>query len=149
MPTSNDPRAPLPEPVRQALAQGHMIEAIKLLRATGLGLKEAKDLIDIHQMGGDVPPSFDSTMPAGTLSPNVIDAIRRGDQVDAIRLLRDQTGMGLKEAKDTVEAYELAHPAPAKASPGEARQSGGKGLRWLAALVIAAIAAYYLFRRFG
>jgi hypothetical protein len=149
MATSNDSRAPLPEPVLQALARGNMIEAIKLLRATGLGLKEAKDLIDIHQMGGDVPPSFDSTMPAGTLSPNVIDAIRRGNKIDAIRLLRDQTGMGLKEAKDAVEGYELAHPAPASTSPGEMQQSGGSGLRWIALLAVAAIVAYFLFRRFG
>jgi ribosomal protein L7/L12 len=135
--------------VLQALADGNLIEAIKLLRATGLGLKEAKDLIDIHQMGGDVPPSFDATMPSGTLAPNVIEAIRRGNRIDAIRLLRDQTGMGLQEAKDAVEAYEAEHPAVAATSPGEVEASGGSPLRWIAALVVAAIVAYYLFRRFG
>jgi ribosomal protein L7/L12 len=135
--------------VLQALADGNVIEAIKLLRATGLDLKEAKDLIDIHQMGGDVPPSFDSTMPAGTLAPNVIDAIRRGNKIDAIRLLRDQTGMDLKEAKDTVEAYELAHPAAVSASPREMGERGGNGLWWIAVVAIVLIAAYYLFRRFS
>jgi ribosomal protein L7/L12 len=145
----SNPKTPLPEPVLQALADGNVIEAIKLLRATGLGLKEAKDVIDIHQMGGDVPPSFDSTMPAGTLAPNVIDAVRRGNKIDAIRLLRDQTGMGLQEAKDTIEAYALAHPAQANASPGELPKGGSGSLRWIAILAVVAIVGYFLLRRFG
>ena len=38
---------PLPDAVRAALEKGEWIEAIKLLRASsGLGLKEAKDVID-------------------------------------------------------------------------------------------------------
>jgi hypothetical protein len=79
----------------------------------------------------------------------VIDAIRRGNKIDAIRLLRDQTGMDLKEAKDTVEAYELAHPAAVSASPREMGERGGNGLWWIAVVAIVLIAAYYLFRRFS
>src|SRR5438105_12849623 len=137
----NDPQAPLPEPVLQALARGNVIDAIRFLRATGLSLKEAKDLIDIHQMGGDVPPSFDSTMPAGSLAGNVIDALRGGNKIEAIRLLRDQTGMGLKEAKDAVEAWEKSHPAPVHASPGQEPKRGG-AFRLFVALVVLALVAY-------
>ena len=37
----------LPQEVAEAIAAGHKIEAIKLLRErTGVGLKEAKDVID-------------------------------------------------------------------------------------------------------
>ena len=43
------PADPLPGQVLDALLRGNSIEAIKLLRAcTGLGLKEAKDVIDQH-----------------------------------------------------------------------------------------------------
>jgi len=47
------PPPPLPPQVQQALQRGNQIEAIKLLRAaTGLGLKEAKQLIDAHVAEG-------------------------------------------------------------------------------------------------
>lgn len=72
----------------------------------------------------------------------VADALRRGDKIDAIRLLREATGMGLKEAKETVERLiaegEGAPPVDAKfatyfdrqretASEGEGAGSGAAG----------------------
>ncbi len=36
-------------------------------------------------------------------SPEITDAIRRGDKIIAIKLWRERTGVGLKEAKDAVE----------------------------------------------
>ena len=43
-----DPMAALPANVKAALDRGETIEAIKLLRqATGMGLKDAKDRIDL------------------------------------------------------------------------------------------------------
>ncbi|HEY4371122.1 MAG TPA: hypothetical protein VGN52_04295 [Burkholderiales bacterium] len=44
-------------------------------------------------------------MPNDTLPPEVIGALQRGDTIDAIRLLRDATGLGLKESKEMVDAY--------------------------------------------
>ena len=47
----------IPE-VRRALAGDHKIEAIKLVREhTGLGLKEAKDLVERLQARGERPPA--------------------------------------------------------------------------------------------
>jgi ribosomal protein L7/L12 len=37
-------------------------------------------------------------------APEITDAIRAGNKIQAIKLWRERTGVGLKEAKDAVEA---------------------------------------------
>lgn len=39
------------------------------------------------------------------LPPQVLHAMERGQQIEAIRLLREATGLGLKEAKDAIDAH--------------------------------------------
>ncbi len=46
-----------------------------------------------------------------TLTKEAIAALEHGRLIEAIKLTRVATGMGLKESKDTVEAYLLNHPA--------------------------------------
>src|SRR5437764_14638715 len=41
-----------------------------------------------------------------TAPPAVLDALRRGRKIEAIKLYREAAGVGLKEAKDYVEAIE-------------------------------------------
>jgi len=41
--------------------------------------------------------------PQKTLSPAIVDAIRRNSKIEAIKLYREATGVGLKEAKDYIE----------------------------------------------
>jgi ribosomal protein L7/L12 len=47
-----------------------------------------------------VPP------PSNDLDPAVIELINNGKKINAIKLYREQTGLGLKEAHDAVEAFE-------------------------------------------
>jgi large subunit ribosomal protein L7/L12 len=42
----------------------------------------------------------------GGMTPEVEQLINSGKKINAIKLLREQTGLGLAEAKDTVEEYE-------------------------------------------
>ena len=44
----------------------------------------------------------------GPLPPDVVDALRRGNKIEAIKRLRTATGLGLAEAKDRIEAHDLA-----------------------------------------
>ncbi len=133
--------------MREALARGATIEAIKLLRtATGLGLKEAKDVIDAHAASRPAP-SFGLPIPNRDLPADAIDALTRGSKIEAIRLVREQRGLGLKEAKDAVDAYERTHTATAGLSPGEVR--GGGAIWWVVATVALCVAGYYLLRRWG
>ena len=43
--------------------------------------------------------------PASDLPPDAIAALQRGDKIEAIKITRERLGLGLKEAKDLVEAH--------------------------------------------
>ena len=150
----------LPAEAIEALRRGNTIQAIKLLRAaTGLGLKESKDAVDAYLRGAG-PASAGATTPAdtahawnGTLPDDVREALRRGNKLEAIKRLRAHTGMGLKEAKDAVEAsptgavgVELGMgDGMGRFTVGESSRSG-RALVWLIALILAGYALYRLLR---
>ncbi|MBV7539769.1 ribosomal protein L7/L12 [Acidovorax sp. sic0104] len=147
--------SPLPPDVLTALDDGHPIEAIKRLRAaTGLGLKEAKDLIDAHQRGEEA--AFAARSAAPTHVPDAVrQALAEGNKIEAVRLLRDHEGLGLKEAKDRADAIEQSMAEPASMgmgavapglSPGQ--QPGGGAGNWILVAVVAAITvlAYFWMR---
>lgn len=103
--------------LRDLIATGRKIEAIKLYREqTNCGLKEAKDVIDAmdEAMRNGRPVSFplvSSPPPAQVASPDdqlaqLHGMIFAGQKITAIKLYREATGVGLKEAKDAVEAME-------------------------------------------
>jgi len=139
-----DATSKLPPGVLDLVRRGRKIEAIKLLReTTGLGLKEAKDVVDALQVSGgaDSETVGNRTVhsdpdAASNLPPGVLDAVRRGRKIEAIKLLRETTGVGLKEAKDVVDALQ---------TPGGAGrttvQRGGGGTGWIVLALIAALAA--------
>ncbi len=136
---------PLPDNVLEALHQGQTIEAIKLLRlATGLGLKEAKDAVDAHLQG--LPVSVPMASLANQLPASVAEALRSGNKIEAIKLLREQTGLGLKEAKDAVEGMEVRKAGGTGHFPTIEKPKSGSGLSWLIGLVVLGFAAYYFLR---
>jgi ribosomal protein L7/L12 len=98
------PSHPLPASVQAALARGDKLLAIQLLRASaGLDLKSAKDAVERGGLDTLIPP--DVAEPAlVSWPPQVQAALQRGQKVAAIRVLREATGLGLKEAKAAVEA---------------------------------------------
>jgi ribosomal protein L7/L12 len=134
------PDTPLPANVLEAIQQGNTIEAIKRLRlATGLGLKEAKDVIDRHLAGSPVQLKRE-TRPT-SVPAAVTEALNRGNKIEAIRLMREATSLGLKEAKDAVEAHGLS-PTSQALAPGEVPRSNP--VVWVViALVAVALMAYY------
>jgi hypothetical protein len=56
---------------------------------------------------GETPAPL-ATASSGVPS-GVLDALRQGNKIEAIKLYRKQTGLGLKEAKDAVEALAARH----------------------------------------
>ena len=137
---------PLRFPRTFATPSSAATRSIKLLRQqTGLGLKEAKDLVD-SQVGGNVAKAARSW--SGTLPASAAAALEQGNKVDAIRLLREQTGLGLAEAKAIIDAHSQRIVAERNVlSPGEVPRSGS-GLLWLAAsAIVIGIAVYLVFQR--
>ena len=73
-----------------------------------------------------------------------IDALTKGHKIEAIKIIRQEWGIDLKEAKDTVDAYVKSRPDLASQFQ-EASDTGKKRL-WLWLLVLlAAILLYYSF----
>ena len=98
------------ERIRQLVLQGQTLEAIKVVREqTDLSLKDAKDAVEAIEHGET--PVLPLRRPAGAspygldLEP-IQDALLHDNKIEAIKLYREQTGVGLKEAKDAVEAIE-------------------------------------------
>jgi ribosomal protein L7/L12 len=134
----------LPPIVIEALHRGETIEAIKLLRvATGLGLKEAKDVIDGY--ADDKLATSRAILPTGQLSASVVEALQQGNKIEAIKRLREQTGLGLKEAKDAVDASGYTVGAQRRQTTIERPQSNN-AVWWFAGLLLFGYSIYYLLK---
>jgi ribosomal protein L7/L12 len=93
--------------IRELLANQQRPEAIRLyMEQTGAGLGEATRAIE--RLQAEREPQVINT-PAGPFAID-LDEIERltrnGQKINAIKLLREQTNLGLKEAKDAVDAIE-------------------------------------------
>ena len=96
--------------VRSLTEAGLKIEAIKLFRErTGAGLKAAKDAVEAIERGQAPPAS-----PVGdrAFEDEVATLLERGQKIEAIKRYRERTGVGLKEAKDAVEAIQRGQAVP-------------------------------------
>jgi hypothetical protein len=73
------------------------------------------------------PPEGVVRPPASGAGP-VADLLRAGRKIEAIKKYRELTGVGLKEAKDAVEALERGEPPPLPTAPppGEPRHITGE-----------------------
>lgn len=91
----------------QLVKDGRKIEAIKRYREmTGVGLKEAKDAIEELEAGRMVTFA-QNVVSRGSTSVSMAQvqaALEAGNKIEAIKLYREMTGLGLKEAKDAIEA---------------------------------------------
>lgn len=143
-----DSASELSEKVIDALRRGKTIEAIKLLRAShGVGLAEAKHLIEQY-LRGKAAPAATAAPPTGmptSVPATVTDALRRGNKIEAIKLMREHTGLGMKEAKDAVDALETTVSGTLSTlSPGEVPRNGGIFMWVIIAAAIAAAAYFFL-----
>lgn len=78
------------------------------------------------------------------LPPDVVDAINAGQKIEAIKLLREATGIGLKEAKHSVDLYAAANPQLA-GNPHIQTESGIGRIVLIAVVVSGAYVAYRFF----
>jgi ribosomal protein L7/L12 len=104
--------------VRELIERGNKIEAIKVYREiTGVGLKEAKDAVDAMTAGQPIVVSQATLVSGSALagagfasSAALMDEIKRllrsGNKIEAIKIYREYFNVGLKDAKDAVDAAE-------------------------------------------
>jgi ribosomal protein L7/L12 len=93
--------------IKAHIAAGRKIEAIKLYRdATGAGLAEAKEAVELIEAGKPPKPDSNASLGGDRALLAVSDLVAQGNKIEAIRRYREATGLGLKEAKDAVDALE-------------------------------------------
>ena len=108
--------------IREKALAGDKIEAIRLLRRTYvIGLSKAKDRIEAMQRGEEVDlsdlqvftPARGSSI---SLDPStmrdLMHLIDSGEKIEAIKLFRAKTGVGLKDAKEVIEGMEVGLATP-------------------------------------
>lgn len=162
----------VPPEVIEALKRGDKAGAMKMLLQGNkiTGLKDVMQLLQKLQSSGAldaVKVNIKSSARTDALPPGVLDAMRQGNKIEAIRLLREATGAGLVEAKGTIESFEASmvapaasreapvttkpaahpHPMPVSSvpaehdglSPGEVPRTNAKAMGFVVALVIALV----------
>ncbi len=110
----------------KALANsGKMLEAIKLYREqTGAGLAQAKEFVEGAKAGGEqiyqriqgkvdvllrkleIPYEPGTNPPEYQFYEQIKALLRSNNKIEAIKVYREATNLGLKEAKDAVDAIE-------------------------------------------
>ncbi|MGE3154267.1 MAG: 50S ribosomal protein L7/L12 [Nitrospiraceae bacterium] len=73
---------------------------------------------------------------------SVVAALRRGEKVEAIKLLREDRQIGLKEAKDEVDRYLQANPALLQQMQAKQAAMVQRLQLWVLVLLGIAIMAY-------
>lgn len=119
--TDSDDKAWIAE-LTSLIDNGQKIEAIQKYRErTGVGLAEAKSAIEQigDRLGGAGQPLNNrSDVPSDSADGEVLDLMRSGQKIAAIKRYRETHGGGLKEAKEAVEALAAAHGIESKSGSG-------------------------------
>lgn len=97
--------------IHQLLAANKKIHAIKVFRErTGAGLRDAKNAVEAMQRGAPFPAPSTMLDVASSgpvrwddLLPRLAALKSEGKAIAAIKLLRDRTGLSLRDAKNAVD----------------------------------------------
>ena len=86
--------------------------------------------------------SFSPVKPA--IPPEAVTALTNGNKIEAIKIIREKTGLGLKESKELAEEYVESNPA-LKAAMDSAQAVSLQGLKWVAVIIALTGACIYFF----
>jgi ribosomal protein L7/L12 len=82
-------------------------------------------------------------MKTGIPSQAIIE-LQQGRKIEAIRIVREEQGLGLKEAKDAVEAYVRTQPALQKVLDDRNAEAKSAFVKWIL-IIAAAVGAAIIF----
>jgi hypothetical protein len=71
-----------------------------------------------------------------------IEALTKGDKIGAIKILRQNSGLGLKEAKDAVDTYVASRPDLAN----QFQAAGNSNKLWTLLVLILFVAIFLLYK---
>ena len=118
----------LEDQVRALLAEGKKIDAVRLYQQqTGAGLAEAKTAVERIERGEN---PTEAAAAADAVEQQVLDLLKAGKKIDAIKVYRQLAHADLKTAKDAVEALAARHGV---------LQSSGSGCFGVLAMLLSAM----------
>ncbi|MEO8132847.1 MAG: hypothetical protein ABI831_02555 [Betaproteobacteria bacterium] len=138
-----DPFSSIPPEILEALQRGDMVGAVKLMRKRGIGLKEAKDILDAIKRSITTAAATVGTATSLPAKPATEAPAKRGAKVDTVPTLEGGAEQGMRAANEEIAAGRQPRKARADGlAPGEVpRERIGPRLVAIAAVV--AVAAYY------
>ena len=77
-----------------------------------------------------------------TIPPDAVAALSDGRKVEAIKIIRAATGLGLKESKDAAEAFLAANPAVMEGYKAKTAFTGGGMMIVVLILALVAFLVY-------
>jgi len=94
--------------IHEFIHNQQLLHAIKLYReATGVGLAEAKQAVEAMTRGEAVkPPSGTINYDNPILESRIRSLLEKKQKINAVKIYREEYGVGLKEAKDAVDRIE-------------------------------------------
>ena len=117
--------------LKRLARSGQKIEAIKLYRELfDVGLKEAKDAVEKLEAGEPLVVTSVSVTSTGasvdqaTRMAEMVQLLQTGKKIEAIKLYRQMFDVGLKEAKDAVEAMDAGLGSSQSISVAPAKSTG-------------------------
>ena len=82
----------------------------------------------------------------GQLSVETLAALQQGNVIEAIKLVRTERSLGLKEAKDVVDAYVQNHPELQETLAQSSDQAKRNLGFWLAIVIGIGLLAWFMLR---
>lgn len=78
------------------------------------------------------------------LPKTAVEALRHGNMIEAIKVVRKERNIGLKAAKDVVETYIASQPALKKKMDQVLATAQQRFIRWLIGFLVLAVGMAYL-----
>ena len=79
------------------------------------------------------------------ISDQVIAAIDAGHKIEAIKILREETGLSLSEAKDAVDSLARAKRGESGGAPGMTEEGGAGGMFKMIVVIAVVLGVYFYF----
>lgn len=79
------------------------------------------------------------------ISDQVIEAVGAGHKIEAIKILREEAGLGLKEAKDVVDSLAREKRAESGGNSGMVEEGGAGGMIKMIVVIAVVLGVYFYF----
>jgi len=70
------------------------------------------------------------------IPPEALTVLREGQLIDAIKITREQTGLGLKESKDLIDQYLQQHPQEQARVKEQLAQKSRGGIKVIVFIIV-------------